>query len=611
MAKTNSKFSLHETQPGQKAAVIYCRVSNTKQVKEGDGLNSQETRCREFAARKGYKITEVFKDDISGKHAERPAMVAMLSHLRKNRNGGTFVIIDDISRLARGLAAHLELRASIARAGGVLESPSIEFGEDADSVLVENLLASVSQHQRQKNGEQTKNRMRARLMSGYNVFPAPVGYEYKLHKGRGKVLRREEPEASVVCEALEGYASGRFETQADVVRFLQEHPLFPKDRTGLVRQERVRTMLKNCVYAGYVEAPSWGVSRRPGHHEPLISHDTFARIQERIEGIGRAPHRKNLNADFPLRGFVECADCGTPLTACWSTGRNGRHAYYLCPKRGCDVYGKSVKRDLIEGQFAELLHSVRPSQTLFDIACGMFRELWDHKLAQATLQAKVLKAELAKIDGQVSQFVERILDTNVSSVIVAYEERIRRLEDQKLDIQDRLAVKSGPASTFDDALRTALEFLANPWNLWSSNRLEDRRAALKLTFTDRLRYKCKEGFRTASLSLPFNILNGVLGAENGMVRSTVDLQSRNSVQRHDHFVGMADAKLAPHHLVDHVRVGVAGVEEIDTVLEPVALLLHRSEFGLRADELPGIVTPGQNAAGPEYRITREEQQQQE
>ncbi|GEM_PF-3397314 len=32
------------SEKGQKQAVIYCRVSNAKQVREGDGLNSQETR---------------------------------------------------------------------------------------------------------------------------------------------------------------------------------------------------------------------------------------------------------------------------------------------------------------------------------------------------------------------------------------------------------------------------------------------------------------------------------------------------------------------------------------------------------------------------------------
>src|SRR5690606_38966750 len=109
----------------------------------------------------------------------RPGMKAMLSFLTRRRSKNLVVIIDDISRLARGIQQHIELRGAIAKAGGNLESPSIEFGEDSDSVLVENLLASVSQHQRQKNGEQTKNRMRARVMNGYWPFQAPVGYKYR------------------------------------------------------------------------------------------------------------------------------------------------------------------------------------------------------------------------------------------------------------------------------------------------------------------------------------------------------------------------------------------------------------------------------------------------
>ncbi len=93
-------------------------------------------------------------------------MQAMLSFLRQRRKLGTVVIIDGISRLARGIEAHLQLRTVLIEAGGKLESSSIEFGEDSDSILVENLLASVSQLQRQKNGEQTINRMRARALNG-------------------------------------------------------------------------------------------------------------------------------------------------------------------------------------------------------------------------------------------------------------------------------------------------------------------------------------------------------------------------------------------------------------------------------------------------------------
>ncbi len=500
-------------------AVIYCRVSDSKQVRDGDGLNSQETRCREFAARKGYSVAAVFKDDITGKLVERPAMKSMLAYLRQHRSKSVVVIIDDISRLARGLSAHLELRASIAKAGGTLESPSIEFGEDADSLMVENLLATVSQYGREKNAEQTKNRMVARVMNGFWVFQSPLGYTYA-KSGRGKILKRDEPVASVMQEALEGFASGRFDTQADVMRFLQDHPLFPKDRHGVVRHNRVIQFLNQPVYAGYIELPDWGIPMRPAQHEAIISLATFQRIRERLNGDRRAPARPNLSEGFPLRSYVVCDDCGSPLTAGLSKGRNGFHPYYLCHRKTCESYGKSIRRGDIEGAFETLLRTVQPTKALFKVARSMFERLWNRKVEQAQVQAKALSAQMTKIEKQVAQLLDRILDASLPSVIAAYEDRIRKLEEERHVIRERIALADGPAGRFDETFRTAMDFLANPWKLWSSGRLEDRQTVLKLVFADRLRYARNEGFRTADLSLPFKVLTDFSGAEKRMVDAT-------------------------------------------------------------------------------------------
>jgi hypothetical protein len=189
--------------------------------------------------------------------------------------------------------------------------------------------------------------MKARLERGYYVFAAPVGYRYEKVDGHGRMLVRDEPLASLVQEVLEGYASGRFQLQAEVKRFLASHPEYPRDRNGELRAQRVTDLLKRSIYAGYVEAPDWGVTLRKGHHEPLISFETFRTIQDRLAGNARTPARKNLSADFPLRGAVTCGHCGTPLTACWTKGKYSRYPYYLCPKRGCESYGKSIRRAAI------------------------------------------------------------------------------------------------------------------------------------------------------------------------------------------------------------------------------------------------------------------------
>ncbi|MCK4946704.1 MAG: recombinase family protein, partial [Alphaproteobacteria bacterium] len=271
-------------------AIIYCRVSSPKQVTEGHGLASQETRCREYAKHKNYEVVAVFHEEgITGKLMDRPKMQDMLSFLKKHRKENHIIIIDDISRLARDIETHIYLRTAIDAAGGKLESPSIEFGEDSDSRLVEHLLASVAAHQREKNAEQVKNRMRARVMNGYWCFHPALGYRYATKAGHGKILVPNEPVSSIIKEALEGFASGRFETQTEVQRFFESQNEFPKDRKGCVHLQRIREILERSLYAGYIDVPKWNLSLQPGKHEPLISFKTYQDIRKRLQGTAKAP----------------------------------------------------------------------------------------------------------------------------------------------------------------------------------------------------------------------------------------------------------------------------------------------------------------------------------
>jgi site-specific DNA recombinase len=490
-------------------AVIYCRVSSTKQTSRGDGLGSQETRCREYARYKGYNVTEVLRDDSSCGLITRPGMQSMLSFLRSRRSKAHVVIIDDISRLARGLDAHLKLRADISRAGAVLESPSIEFGEDSDSILVENLLASVSQHQRQKNGEQTINRMRARAMNGYWVFQAPVGYRYERVSGHGKLLVADEPQASILRQALEGYASGRFETQVEVKRFLERQPEFPKDQpNGEIRNQRIADLLNRVVYAGFIEVPNWKVPLRKGHHEGLITLETYERIQARLKGTAKAPARKDISEDLPLRGFVLSTDCAKPLTACWSKGNTKTYPYYLCATKGCESYRKSIRREVLEGEFEDLLQRLEPSETLYELIRTMFRDAWDMRLGQASETAASLKAKLRQIEKQAEQLLDRIVDASTPSVVSAFEKRLAKLEREKALAEEAMASAGKPRHTLDESFELALSFLASPWEIWVKSDLTWKKAVLRLAFLEPIPYCRNQGLRTPNLVFPFKALGG-------------------------------------------------------------------------------------------------------
>ena len=501
-------------------AVIYCRVSSIKQTTQGSGLTSQEARCREYAKYKGYGVVAVFTDDMSGGSSARPGMLEMLSFLRKHRRAPHVVIIDDISRLARGLEAHLQLRADISGAGGRLESPSIEFGEDSDSILVENLLASVAQHQREKNGEQTRNRMRARIMSGYWCFKAPYGYRYERKSGHGNLLVRDEPLASIIQDALEGYACGCFASQAEVKRFFEDQPAFPKCLpNGEIRQQRVTDILTRATYAGYIEVPEWDISLRKGQHDGLVSFATWKKVQEKLSGKTKAPFRKDIAEDFPLRGFVACGDCGKTMTSCWSKGSTKSYPYYLCDTKGCSSYRKSIRRADIEEGFESILRNMTPSRNLLSAARKMFVDLWDERLARAEADEQELRKRLGEIERQSDALLVRIVETESVPVITAYEKKIGALSEEKLLVSEKLENLIPPSGTFENLFELAWRFLSNPWKIWESEVLHLRRLVLRLTFAQQLVYDRKTGYRTPELSLPFKLLSPSQTPVCEMVRS--------------------------------------------------------------------------------------------
>ena len=171
----------------------------------------------------------------------------------------------------------------------------------------------------------------------------------------------------------------------------------------------------------------------------------------------------------------------------------------------------------IEGKFAEVLKSLTPSEELFAAVRATFEDLWDARDKLARSQTSALKAELAKVKKQAEQLVERIVDSKIPSAIAAYEERLMKFEEEKLLLKERILNAGRPVSSYEDTLRTALDFIASPWKLLRSERLEHRRTVLKLTFADPLRYARNAGSRTANLSLPFNVLSSTFGRRRRVV----------------------------------------------------------------------------------------------
>ncbi len=250
-------------------------------------------------------------------------------------------------------------------------------------------------------------------------------------------------------------------------------------------------MLERPLYAGYITHERWGLHMQPAQHEPLISLETWHKIQNRLSGRTKddacAPIRADTRPDFPLRG--------------------------------CENRRKNIRKDDIEGDFEALLMGIQPSPKASNAILDMLRDLWDKQLVKANSAVKTAKADIKKLEDKAAQVMERILATTSPMLITAYEKEIQRIEEEKLLLEEKTLKSPENFKTFEEAYPTALEFLANPWKLWASDKIEDRRMLLRLAFTGRLPYHRKHGYPTAKTAIPFKDLANFKTNNSGMVPS--------------------------------------------------------------------------------------------
>ncbi|GFE49968.1 hypothetical protein So717_17210 [Roseobacter cerasinus] len=437
---------------------------------------------------------------------KRPGMVALLSYLDAQKGKPYVVIFDDLKRFARDTEFHIKLRKAFAMRGAKVECLNFRFEDTPEGKFIETIIAAQGELEREQNGRQTLQKMKERMKRGYWVFPAPMGYKYEKDGSHGKLLVRDEPLASVIEEALNGYALGRFGTQAEVQRFLQDQPVFPKGRNGAVHPQRVTNLLTRPIYAGMIEHPPWGITLRQGHHAGLISASTLQRIQERRTGVAKVPMRADINRDFVLRGAVCCGDCGVPYRSAWSQGKRKKYAYYVCQTKNCASYGKSIARDKLEGEFEELLQNITPTKPAFALARRMFRIAWDQQIESVEQGRKELQTQIKATARKSEEILDKIVGTTNERLATSLEKRFNELELNKAALEEKLQNQGQPRRSFEEALEHTLKFLANPWKAWEKGSFELRRAILKLVLTAPLHYHRDKGPRTPEIAFPFNAL---------------------------------------------------------------------------------------------------------
>ncbi|QMT16250.1 recombinase family protein [Planococcus maritimus] len=171
----------------KKRALVYCRVSTTKDEQE-TSLERQEEELLSFAFEQGYLVEEVYSDQYSGYEMDREGLLEMLNQVKNDKVDAVF--IQDETRLGRGHAriALLHVMKKYEVDVYTLSDHGPIALNDMDDMVLE-ILAVVEEYQRKIHNAKIKRGMKRAVENGYKP-------ERNL-KGKGNPDGRERLELPV------------------------------------------------------------------------------------------------------------------------------------------------------------------------------------------------------------------------------------------------------------------------------------------------------------------------------------------------------------------------------------------------------------------------------
>lgn len=147
-------------------AIIYCRVSTTKDTQE-TSLVRQEEELIALAQRYGFKIINIIKEKASGYDLEREGMLQLLSKIKEGHIDA--ILIQDETRLGRG-NAKIVLLHCIMKEGvklyAVDHNGELQVSESDSMVL--KIVGMVEEYQRKLHNIKIKRGINRAIKNGFD-----------------------------------------------------------------------------------------------------------------------------------------------------------------------------------------------------------------------------------------------------------------------------------------------------------------------------------------------------------------------------------------------------------------------------------------------------------
>lgn len=335
---------------------LYIRLSKEDE-NEGpsESVNNQKSLLRTFVEQQRLFVYDTYIDDgWSGTNFERPGFKRLISDIEAKKVN--MVITKDLSRLGRDyiLTGHYMERyfpEHHVRYISLLDG--IDTGVDSTANDITPFRAIMNDMYAKDISKKIKSVKHDKQRKGLFIGGKPM-YGYKMHPTEKNKIVVDEEAAIIVRRifsmALEGI-SGRQIAAALNAEKIPPPAVYAglnQGRTGpyagLWSSERIAEMLQNQTYIGNMvqgrtkkvsykskmcvrlERKDWVIVENT--HEPLVSKDTFEKVQLLIQS---RRYTRSRTYDFLLKGLIFCHECGYPLAVVNRKKPSGEDClYFLC-----------------------------------------------------------------------------------------------------------------------------------------------------------------------------------------------------------------------------------------------------------------------------------------
>lgn len=428
--------------------IIYCRVSSHEQT-QGTSLGNQQTACEEYARHKNITIEKIFVErGESATAANRAEFIKALEYC--NKKDIEAFIVWKIDRFARNTTDHFNVRAMLAKYNTTLHSVTEPITNDPQGQLMETMLAGFAQFENEIRKQRCTSGMQGSLRKGLHIWSPKFGYK-RIEKKIRRVTAPDvfdEPRASLLRKGMLLYAEGNTSI-SELAKLSKKWGLYT--RTGkILYKQRWSEFLTDKYYAGIITDP-WTGEEHQGAHEPLISLDTYNKIQLVKAQYGRSKQsRLQKHPRFPLRGFIRCSTCNCHLTGSKSKGRSKYYEYYHCKNKDCVEYGKSIPKDVLEKRFVKYLQNITPIPEYVDLFNATVMKVWENKKLEVVMEKNnyserisALKMRLARIhemraEDDIDKATYKKMRTAVEQQLAGLEISENETQIKRLELETRL-----------------------------------------------------------------------------------------------------------------------------------------------------------------------------